>query len=124
MLKLLINGKILILEFDKNTKLGKLLYIFERFFIDNSRFISPKELESIMNKNNFKGEIIKISFRSVGDFPANELAQSHFSGGGHKNAAGGRSSHSLEETVSRFKELLPSYKIELSETYKQEKDVK
>ena len=71
-----------------------------------------------------RGEIIKISFRSIGDFPANELAQSHFSGGGHKNAAGGRSVDSLEETVSHFKELLPSYQIELSKTYKQKEDVK
>ena len=71
-----------------------------------------------------RGEIIKISFRSIGDFPANELAQSHFSGGGHKNAAGGRSLDSLEETVKQFKEILPSYKTVLSTTYKQKEDVK
>ena len=64
------------------------------------------------------GELIKISFRSVGDFPANELAQKYFNGGGHKNAAGGRSKLSLEETVNKFKNLLPSYKSKLTTSYK------
>jgi phosphoesterase RecJ-like protein len=64
------------------------------------------------------GGLIKISFRSVGDFPANELAQRYFNGGGHKNAAGGRSKLSLEETVNKFKNLLPSYKSKLTTSYK------
>lgn len=64
------------------------------------------------------GELIKISFRSVGDFPANELAQKYFSGGGHKNAAGGRSKLSLEETVNKFKNLLPEYKSKLTTSNK------
>ena len=52
---------------------------------------------------------IKISFRSKGDFPANALAQKHFQGGGHKNAAGGRSEKSLEESLKKFVSLLPEY---------------
>lgn len=70
-----------------------------------------------------RGELIKISFRSVGDFPANELAQKYFSGGGHRNAAGGRSTLSLEETVNRLKDLLPLYKSKLTKTYKIETNV-
>ena len=35
--------------------------------------------------------IIKISFRSIGDFSVNDFARNHFNGGGHTNAAGGRS---------------------------------
>jgi len=38
-----------------------------------------------------KQRIIKISFRSVGEFSVNEFARTHFNGGGHVNAAGGRS---------------------------------
>ncbi len=57
--------------------------------------------------------IIKISFRSVGDFSVNEFARSHFSGGGHTNAAGGRSTTTLEETVVRFKNILSDYKEKL-----------
>lgn len=46
--------------------------------------------------------IIKISFRSIGDFDVNSFARTYFSGGGHKNAAGGKSYLSLDETVNRF----------------------
>ena len=35
--------------------------------------------------------IIKISFRSQGDFDVNQFARTHFGGGGHINAAGGKS---------------------------------
>lgn len=56
-----------------------------------------------------KGEI-KISFRSVGSFSVRDLASSHFSGGGHKNASGGRSEQSIKETVERFLSVLPTYR--------------
>ncbi len=57
--------------------------------------------------------IIKISFRSVGNFSVNEFARAHFNGGGHTNAAGGRSTSSMEETVQRFETLLKEYKNQL-----------
>ena len=53
--------------------------------------------------------IIKISFRSIGDFSVNQFARNHFNGGGHDNAAGGRSDVSLPETVAQFQKLLPQY---------------
>lgn len=59
-----------------------------------------------------KGEV-KMSFRSVGLFSVRDLASSHFSGGGHKNAAGGRSEQSVKETVERFLSVLPSYQQSL-----------
>ncbi|MCE7067840.1 bifunctional oligoribonuclease/PAP phosphatase NrnA [Dyadobacter sp. CY326] len=55
-----------------------------------------------------KGEV-KISFRSVGTFSVRDLASSHFNGGGHKNASGGRSEQSVNETVATFLSILPSY---------------
>ncbi|MEO8712836.1 MAG: bifunctional oligoribonuclease/PAP phosphatase NrnA [Parafilimonas sp.] len=55
----------------------------------------------------------KWSFRSKEDFDVNELARNHFEGGGHKNAAGGRSSESLEDNVKRFKEVIKQYEKEL-----------
>jgi bifunctional oligoribonuclease and PAP phosphatase NrnA len=51
-------------------------------------------------------KIIKISFRSQGDFDVNQFARNHFEGGGHKNAAGGKSSQSLSETVTKFEGLV------------------
>lgn len=58
--------------------------------------------------------IIKISFRSEGDFSVNEFARANFNGGGHTNAAGGRSDVSMEETINKFKALLPLYKADLN----------
>jgi bifunctional oligoribonuclease and PAP phosphatase NrnA len=55
----------------------------------------------------------KWSFRSKGSFDVNVFARKHFEGGGHKNAAGGRSSEGLEENVKRFKEVLKQYETDL-----------
>ncbi|AUC14321.1 DHH family phosphoesterase [Tenacibaculum sp. SZ-18] len=63
--------------------------------------------------------IIKISFRSKGSFSVNKFARSHFNGGGHDNAAGGRSTISMEDTVENFKSLLPHYKEELLVSYEE-----
>lgn len=56
-----------------------------------------------------KEGIIKISLRSKGDFSVNEMSRSHFEGGGHTNAAGGKSHLSLSDTVDKFISILPSY---------------
>lgn len=63
-------------------------------------------------------ESVKMSFRSIGDFSVNEFARKHFEGGGHKNAAGGKSDASLEETVEKFERALKEYKSELSSKIK------
>lgn len=56
-----------------------------------------------------KEKQVKISFRSKGSFPANEFAEKHFNGGGHRNASGGYSNDSFDETIKKFKEFLPHY---------------
>ena len=58
--------------------------------------------------------IIKISFRSKGDFDVNAFARTHFHGGGHKNASGGRSNLNLEDTIANFISILEDYKLELN----------
>lgn len=58
-------------------------------------------------------ENIKLSFRSLGEFSVNDLARKHFEGGGHKNAAGGQTNLTFEETLKKFLDLLPTYKNEL-----------
>ena len=54
---------------------------------------------------------IRISFRSIGDFSVNEFSSKHFSGGGHKHAAGGTSKKSLRNTIDYFESLLPALVI-------------
>ncbi len=57
---------------------------------------------------------IRVSLRSKGDFPVNVLAREHYTGGGHKNAAGADSFLPLEKTVKKFESLLPQYKSTLN----------
>ncbi|HAO14208.1 MAG TPA: DHH family phosphoesterase, partial [Tenacibaculum sp.] len=61
--------------------------------------------------------IIKISFRSKGKFSVNQFARNYFDGGGHDNAAGGRSEMNMEDTLKFFKTLLPKYKNDLINSY-------
>ncbi len=53
------------------------------------------------------------SFRSKGSFDVNQFARLHFEGGGHKNAAGGRSSDTLDNNVEKFKTVLRDYEAQL-----------
>jgi len=53
-----------------------------------------------------RDEEVKCSFRSKGDFDVNTFARTYFDGGGHFNAAGGRSTDTLEVTVDRFLKAL------------------
>lgn len=54
-------------------------------------------------------KLVKMSFRSKGEVPANEFARTWFEGGGHFNAAGGQSSGSLEQTEARFLNALAEF---------------
>jgi len=58
---------------------------------------------------------IKLSLRSTGTFPANEICAKYFNGGGHRNAAGGHDYLPLEEVVTKFKDILPLYKEQLTQ---------
>ncbi len=55
----------------------------------------------------------KWSFRSKGNFDVNTFARLHFEGGGHFNAAGGRSSDSLDQTVKKFYQIIKQYENQL-----------
>jgi phosphoesterase RecJ-like protein len=55
--------------------------------------------------------IIKISFRSQGNFDVNQFARDYFNGGGHINAAGGKSYESMGETIKKFERLLAKITI-------------
>jgi phosphoesterase RecJ-like protein len=60
---------------------------------------------------NKEEKIIKISFRSQGDFDVNQFSRDHFNGGGHRNAAGGKSEVSMEETIRKFEDLVTKLSI-------------
>ncbi len=56
-----------------------------------------------------KDDCVKISFRSKGSIPINQMARDFFSGGGHINAAGGRTYDSLTIAIEKFKRELPAF---------------
>ncbi len=58
-------------------------------------------------------DLIRLSFRSKGDFAVNDIARKYFEGGGHKNAAGGNSYKSMDETITEFLDILENYAEEL-----------
>ena len=53
-----------------------------------------------------KKNIVRLSFRSSGEIPVNLWAREYFEGGGHKNASGGISHATLEETITHFEHLV------------------
>jgi bifunctional oligoribonuclease and PAP phosphatase NrnA len=48
----------------------------------------------------------KFSFRSKGDLDVNKIARSHFNGGGHKNAAGGKLDMPIEEAYKQLRKVI------------------
>ncbi len=57
-----------------------------------------------------EADCIRVSMRSVGDFPVNAVCQEHFGGGGHLNAAGGEFQGTLDEAASLFRSILKDNK--------------
>lgn len=54
-------------------------------------------------------KMIKVSLRSVGTFPCNQVAAEFFGGGGHLNASGGEFYGSMDEARQVFEKALEKY---------------
>jgi phosphoesterase RecJ-like protein len=61
--------------------------------------------------------VVRVSFRSKGNFSVNDIARKYFNGGGHVNAAGATSHLSIDETVRIFVNNLPEYQEKLTSVY-------
>jgi phosphoesterase RecJ-like protein len=86
---------------------------------DNEGFVNyPLSIKGIHFSAFFteKEDHVKASFRSKGEFPANEFASVNFNGGGHRNASGGEIYASLDDTLAKFRELLSEYSTLLKKT--------
>lgn len=66
-----------------------------------------------------KDQEIRMSFRSKGTFDVNEFARTYFNGGGHANAAGGRSHESLQATIERYHQALNQVQNRLIQCYEE-----
>ena len=67
------------------------------------------DFTAIFIENSAEG-IIKISFRSQGSFDVNQFSRDYFGGGGHINAAGGKSDKSMRETIADFEKIVKEIK--------------
>jgi phosphoesterase RecJ-like protein len=65
-----------------------------------------------------RSEMVKMSFRSAADFDVNTFARRYFEGGGHYNAAGGKSNDTLDQTVERFLTAVTEHGAELAQLQK------
>lgn len=81
-------------------------------FVNYGLSIANNVLSIYLSEDTQK-DMVKISFRSKNTFDVSEFTRNHFEGGGHVNAAGGKSDLSLEETKEKILRLLENYKDEL-----------
>ena len=77
-------------------------------FVNYGLSVAGIEMAVLMTESK-KEETIKISFRSKGDLAVNLFAKTYFEGGGHINAAGGKSDKSLRETEAYFLKSLAAF---------------
>jgi len=71
--------------------------------------ISGMRLSVFLSEDTEHEGVVKVSLRSVDDFPCNDMAARFFNGGGHKNASGGRLHCGMNEAVRRVHEAINSF---------------
>lgn len=64
---------------------------------------------SVFLREDTEKNMIKVSLRSVGNFPCNKVAEEFFNGGGHLNASGGEFYGTMDEAIELFKQALVKY---------------
>ncbi|MBQ9286238.1 MAG: bifunctional oligoribonuclease/PAP phosphatase NrnA [Bacteroidaceae bacterium] len=64
---------------------------------------------SVFLREDTEHPCIRVSLRSVDDFPCNEMAAEFFGGGGHKNAAGGEVWGTMDDALALVKKAVQKY---------------
>lgn len=75
-------------------------------FVNYPLTIKKMKISAMFTEHN---DFIRVSLRSRGDIDVNVFAQRYFNGGGHKNAAGGKSFMSMPETIKHFEASIKEY---------------
>lgn len=71
--------------------------------------ISGMRLSVFLSEDTEHAGEVKVSLRSVDDFPCNDMSARFFNGGGHKNASGGRLYCSMDEAILKVRKAIESY---------------
>lgn len=64
---------------------------------------------SISLREDTERDVIRVSLRSVDDFPCNKMAAEFFNGGGHLNASGGELPFPLSEAIKTAERAIEAY---------------
>lgn len=64
---------------------------------------------SISLREDTESDVVRVSLRSVDDFPCNRMAEEFFNGGGHLNASGGHLPFPMSEAVETVKKAVEAY---------------
>lgn len=78
-------------------------------FVNLPLQIMGMRLSVFLSEDTEQAGQVKVSLRSVDDFPCNEMAARFFNGGGHKNASGGRLQCSMDEAVKKVKTAIQAF---------------
>ncbi len=79
---------------------------------DNEGFVNyPLSIKKMKMSAMFTAQqgFIRVSLRSRGDVDVDTFARRYFNGGGHKNAAGGKSFVSMDETIAHYIKSVNEY---------------
>lgn len=71
--------------------------------------INGMRLSIFLRQDTENKQKIRVSLRSVDDFPCNEMSARFFNGGGHKNASGGSLMCSMDEAIEKAHEAIKAY---------------
>lgn len=78
-------------------------------FVNYPLTIKKMRMSAIFTEHH---DFIRVSLRSRGRVDVNLFAQRYFGGGGHKNAAGGKSFVSMAETIKHFEKSVEEFAAE------------
>lgn len=67
---------------------------------------------SISLREDTEKPLVRVSLRSIGDFPCNEMAERYFNGGGHFNAAGGWLPKPIDKAIAIARKAIAEFKKE------------
>lgn len=65
---------------------------------------------SISLREDTERDVVRVSLRSVDDFPCNKMAEEFFNGGGHPNASGGELPFPLSDAVETAQKAIETYR--------------
>ena len=65
---------------------------------------------SISLRDDTERDVVRVSLRSVDDFPCNKMAEEFFNGGGHPNASGGELPFPLSDAVETAQKAIEAYR--------------